>query len=689
MSNKLSLLIAVIALTFNSQLSTFNSAAAQGWPSAYGGVMLQGFYWDSYTYTAWSYLESQADELSQYFDLIWVPQSGNCNVTSNSMGYMPVYYFDQNSSFGSESQLRSMISTYKALGTGIIADVVINHRNVLGENSSWVDFPSETYNGVTYQMQSTDICADDDDGATATWAASNGYSLSDNDDTGEDWSGCRDLDHASTNVQTCVNAYLDYLLNDLGYAGFRYDMTKGYDAAYTGLYNSTANPTYSVGEYWDGNSSTLVTWLDGTKVNDEIQSAAFDFAFRYKVQDAIDGTSDWSGLKDRGLAGTDGYSRYAVTFVENHDTEYRSSSEPQDPIYSDTLAANAFLIGTPGTPCVFYKHWLDYKQEIKAMIDARKACGITNESSCATYGSSSTYIADKVNGTTGNLMVVVGSGASNYSLPTAFIEILTGYHYRYAVQKTAEIAWADKASGEYSEAFDVTLIAVSSDTDAKLVYTLDGTDPTTSSTTVESGTSVTISDDCTLKVGLLSGGTVSGIITREYTITPFEAHTATIYLKDPSWDNVYFYAWDDDGELLGSWPGTLTTQTTTISDVTWYYQTFNIDEEGYTFNIIFDQGSGKYQTVDIGPLSEDTYYEIGSLSSGKYTVNDVTSEYATAIAAIIGTDSNRALTDAVNIYSIDGRKVATVSDTSSSAVTSQLNALPAGVYIVNGKKVVR
>lgn len=33
--------------------------AAQGWPSNYGGVMLQGFYWDSYTDSRWTNLESK------------------------------------------------------------------------------------------------------------------------------------------------------------------------------------------------------------------------------------------------------------------------------------------------------------------------------------------------------------------------------------------------------------------------------------------------------------------------------------------------------------------------------------------------------------------------------------------------------------------------------------------------------
>ena len=47
---------------------------AQGWPSQYEGVMLQGFYWDSFSQTQWTKLEKQADELSQYFSLVWLPQ---------------------------------------------------------------------------------------------------------------------------------------------------------------------------------------------------------------------------------------------------------------------------------------------------------------------------------------------------------------------------------------------------------------------------------------------------------------------------------------------------------------------------------------------------------------------------------------------------------------------------------------
>ena len=258
-------------------------AQAQGWPTNYGGVMLQGFYWDSYDASRWTKLEAQADELARSFDIIWIPQSADCGGTS--MGYDDLYWFPghYNSSFGTEAELRSMINTFKAKGLKTLADVVINHRRNV---SNWVDFPAETYKGVTYQLKSTDICADDDGGAAKTEAAKLGLSVSTNNDTGTGWDGMRDLDHNSQNVQTNVKAYLKMLLEDLGYAGFRYDMVKGYSGSFTKQYNNDAMPEFSVGECWDG-SSAISSWIDAT----DKTSAAFDFQFKYVVKNAASRTT--------------------------------------------------------------------------------------------------------------------------------------------------------------------------------------------------------------------------------------------------------------------------------------------------------------------------------------------------------------------------------------------------------------
>ena len=603
---------------------------AQGWPSNYGGVMLQGFYWDSYTPTKWTRLTAQADELAQYFDLVWIPQSARAK-SSPSMGYDPLYWFSNyNSSFGSEAELRTMISTFKQKGLGTIGDVVINHR---GNVSNWVDFPAETYNGVTYQLQSTDICKNDDGGATLRWANQNGFSLSANNDTGEDWSGMRDLDHKSENVQNNVLAYLNMLLNDLGYTGFRYDMVKGFTSSFIGLYNSTSQPEFSVGEYWDGNATNVQNWINGTKVDSEVQSAAFDFPFRYTARDVVNNTTKkWTALGGTSVMSNSSYRRYAVTFIENHDTEKRTNDN-QDPIKADTLALNAYMLSMPGTPCVFLKHWIDCKQDIKGMIDVRKAVGIKNTSNYLPYRSNKEYYAVIVTGANGKLLTVVGN-TNHENIVDAidtdiWINVADGYHYRYYMDAALEMPWIDKASGTYDNSVVVRLTAVSENPAAQLVYTTDGSQPTASNgTRVASGTSLTIDDSMTLKVGLLDGGTVTKVETRVYDIVkPFEGPWATIYLKDPTvapynWNAIFFYAWDSEDKIGDVWPGVRVNADTTIRNKKFFYRVFPVYSENYTFNLIFNKG-GSGQSVDITGLNSDRYFEITS-TTNKYTVRDIT-----------------------------------------------------------------
>jgi alpha-amylase len=405
-----------------------------GWPANYGGVMLQAFYWDGFADAQWNTLKGQVDNLATTFDLVWIPQSANCG--GQSMGYDDLYWFSNyNSSFGTGDELKSMIATFKAKGIGTIADIVINHRKNV---SNWVDFPKETYNGVTYELKSTDICANDDKGATKQWATQNGYSLSANNDTGEGWDGMRDLDHKSENVQNNVKAYLKMLLKDFGYAGFRYDMVKGYSGQYTKMYNNDAKPQFSVGECWDG-TNTIKNWIEAT----EKTSAAFDFQFRYTVRNAAN-NGDWRRLAQQNDGNwplvsskysNGSYRQYAVTFVENHDTEYRSATAQQDPLKKDTLAANAYLLAMPGTPCVFLKHWMTYPQQIANMATVRKAVGITNMSTYTEVVSNQGYYAVQVDGSgSKKLLCVVGTKAADYTPDAAWKKVISGYHYAYYIQ---------------------------------------------------------------------------------------------------------------------------------------------------------------------------------------------------------------------------------------------------------------
>lgn len=600
---------------------------SQGWASDYSGVMLQGFSWDSYNESQWKVLEKQADELKGYIDLVWLPQSGKCMETTQVMGYMPYYYFNQNSSFGSEAELRSLITKFKAAGIGAIADVVINHRNTDG----WYTFPAETYKGVTYQMQSTDICKNDDGGTTATQAATDGVSLSQNNDEGTDFGGCRDIDHKSENVQKVIKAYLKYLKDDLGYTGFRYDMVKGFDGSHVADYNDATGVEYSVGEYWDGNDK-IESWINKTNK----KSAAFDFQFRYNVRDAVNGaangkvttSSDWSKLNSNdNLMHDANYRRYAVTFVENHDTQKRSESEQNDPLRKDTIAANAYMLAMPGTPCIFQPHWNAYKSEIKEMIAARKYAGITNMSNYANKQSKKTLYVNEVTGTKHKLLVAVGNDAAGYAGETGYTKILSGYHYAYFLSNDAETSWTSMPSGSYEEGFKTTLTAVSQTEGAKLVYTLDGSTPTAKSTTVESGKEISINGTCTLKVGLLVNGEVRNIATHQYTIEKFKAYKFMIYVNADAvkWNPLYCYTWKGANS---DWPGEKMTETKTIGGKTWYYKEVSIDNATELVNVIFNNGKNKPQTVDITGLTSTAYFEIETSKEGKnYKVKNVTAEY--------------------------------------------------------------
>ncbi len=619
------------------------TASAQGWPANYGGVMLQGFYWDGYDDAQWTVLESQADELSQYFKLVWIPQSGNCG--GKSMGYDDLYWFpggnNYNSSFGTEAELRSMIKTFKSKGIGTIADVVINHRRNV---SNWVDFPKETYKGVTYQLKSTDIASNDDGGATKTWANSNGYSLSSNADTGEGWDGMRDLDHKSTNVQTNVKAYLKMLLEDLGYVGFRYDMVKGYAGSYTKIYNEDAKPQFSVGECWDG-TNTIKNWIEATGKT----SAAFDFQFRYTVRNAAN-NGQWNRLAQANEGNyplisnnynSGSYKQYAVTFVENHDTEKRPNAA-QDPLKKDTLAANAYLLAMPGTPCVFMTHWQDCKQDIKSMIDVRYLAGIQNTGSYTQVTSNTNVYAVSIEGTKSKLLCVVGKTAGSYTPSgSSWVKVLSGYHYAYYLDKAANTAWISHASGSYEGTLKVLLSAVTSN-DAKLVYTTDGSNPTSGSKQVASGTEITIpKGTTTLKMGLLIGGTVSSIQTRTYTVTDPEEFTipsfcqvsdgemCAFFESPASWTKATCWAWSTINFTGGNWPGVECSQVGTLDNGnkvwkwTWDGKCYNSDTKkqvtpsGKPTGIIFSN-NGSSQTDDLA-FENAAYYNKSGQKMGIVT----------------------------------------------------------------------
>lgn len=627
------------------------AASAQGWEANYGGVMLQGFYWDSFEDTKWTNLTSQSEELSAYFDLIWVPNSGASGYYS--MGYMPQYWFMHESSFGTANELRNMINTYKEKGTGIIADVVINHRNGV---TNWYDFPVETdHKGRTWELGLWAICGNDEMAYASGQPKPTGAY-----DEGENFDGCRDLDHTNTYVQDAIMAYLDYLLNELGYVGFRYDMTKGFAAYYVGLYNATVKPTYSVGEYYDGNYDLVTQWIDGTIRDNAIQSGSFDFPLKFKLNEAFAYPSDFTKLvannQPNGLIKEPGFRRFSVTFVDNHDT-YRDGGTLFNEYY--TVAGNAFILCHPGTPCVFLPHWQEYKSEIKQLIDVRKSVGIHNQSVVEVWTAVQDKYVAKVYGTNGDLIIKVGYG--DYT-PDGFndndivaagegycvwskVSITSGENNItpdndrngfsvYLKKSSVPVAWSDVYCYGWDNEENRLTTSFPGEKLTKVVtvggeeyYKFSFDTATTAANVVFSNGESSQTEDITGIVGDTYYSIGAAGSSGKYTTSTLEVsgtetgEPITVYLDKSTvpdlWSGVKYYAWDaNEQPLLEAWPGSDITTSVTVNGKDYYAYTF--PETVTMVNILFTDGTR--QTENIMGVTETSYWSIGEVISGKYGV---------------------------------------------------------------------
>ena len=400
-------------------------------PAQCTDVMLQAFYWGSNSNTTyggsqWSTLQSQASEISQYFQLVWLPPSCLAN---DDMGYLPKQYPNQNSKMGMKAGLKNLISALHNGGTRVLADVVINHA---ANSSSWNDFVEQDFGTYgKFQPQSSWITSDDE-------AKSKGYNVGTNADDGQEsnrnYGSARDWDHKNSNVQAMCKAYLKFLKGEIGYDGYRFDYCGGYHVSHINDYVSAAKPYISVMEYWNGDANTLKTRIDQAGKN----TMTFDFASFYTAyQQGIGKDSpDYSKLVKPGLRGKN-YQKYAVNFVDNHDTFNRGDINNADcgnkkdgsSINNKELImqCNAYMLSMPGIPCVFWPHWYKYKADIKAMITARRSAGIHSESEVSETSGSGYYEAT-ITGKTGKVILYLGSSASK-AAPSGYKQAVKGSKY--------------------------------------------------------------------------------------------------------------------------------------------------------------------------------------------------------------------------------------------------------------------
>ena len=127
----------------------------------------------------------------------------------------------------------------------------------------------------------------------------------------------------------------------------------------------------------------------------------------------------------------------------------------------------------------------------------------------------------------------------------------------------------------------------------------------------------------------------------------------TVYCKSSS--APYLYAWNSDGAINGTWPGTKMSQTTTVNGVEYYYVDFTGEE---SINIIFNNGNGS-QTADITGITESVFYEYdgastATLINGNDNDDDDDGTTTTGVTYTVYFDNTSSDWSSVYAYSWDG-----------------------------------
>ena len=325
------------------------------------GVLLQAFYWDcpkkeNQEFNWWNCIQTKISSLKATgFTALWLPPASKAaNLNGMSMGYDPYDFYDLGEYdqkgavktwFGAKEELIALIETIHDNQMQVYADFVINHNNgadeeeinPLDNKKRWTKFiPKSGKFPRDWQCFHPSIYEKWDD---------------------KEFGDMPDICHRNPYVYKEMMELARWMIEEIGYDGFRYDFVLGYggwlvksilERRY--IKNGSGFAPFGVGECWDTNR-TIDQWLDEVNNGSNNPGTAFDFPLREKLKNLCD-VYGYSLLEmTNGGTLSDERPAAAVTFVENHDI-VRSN-----PIINNKMLAYAWILTHEGYPCIF---WYDY-----------------------------------------------------------------------------------------------------------------------------------------------------------------------------------------------------------------------------------------------------------------------------------------------------------------------------------------
>ena len=387
-------------------------------PSKDNPTMMQYFEWylpnDG---ELWNKLNRDAKHLADVgIDSVWIPPSYKGG-GSEDVGYgvYDVYdlgEFDQKGSvrtkYGFKDQLKSAITELHKNNVSVYADVVINHkgnqdgsetvravevdpRNRNRETSGEYDIQAYTKfefwgrgdKYSSFKWHANHFTGNDPGGRIFRFVGpGKGWNTEVDTENGSyDFLMFADIDYNNPEVVTEMKKWGAWFTNELDLDGFRLDAVKHikFDFMRDFISNTrkqTGKNIFAVGEYWSGNVQLLANYIKKTQG----VASLFDVPLHYRFNDVSKGNGNYDMreiLKDT-LSGTQ--PEYAVTFVDNHDTQPGQALQSFVGQNFKQQAYGFILTRQEGIPLVFYGDYYgnnghgmqSYQEKIDKLLKARK-----------------------------------------------------------------------------------------------------------------------------------------------------------------------------------------------------------------------------------------------------------------------------------------------------------------------------
>lgn len=377
--------------------ANYQTLAAKRANTEFNGTMMQWFHWyidpDG---NHWNRLKDQAKALADAgITALWLPPAYKGTGGGYDVGYgvydiFDLGEFDQKGSvrtkYGTKDEYVAAVKAARQAGLQIYADIVFNHKiggdaeeefeaipfdpsdrnRPLGDAhniKSWTrfDFPGrgDQYSSMKWHWWHFDSVDYNsyDPGYQAVYRMKdkNFESKVDLQQGNYDYlMGC-DLDVNHPEVNGELKYWGEWMLDTIGVDGFRLDAIKHINGDFftdwlSHLEDHAKRDLFCVGEYWTENYGVLSWYIGnaGGRIN------LFDAPLHYNFHRAskAGNSYDMRSILDNSLMKT--LPLFAVTLVENHDTQPLQALESLVESWFKPLAYAIILLRAEGYPCIFY-----------------------------------------------------------------------------------------------------------------------------------------------------------------------------------------------------------------------------------------------------------------------------------------------------------------------------------------------